>query len=204
VNVIRTDIGRPISHLSANLKDVNLAEDAAEVLKTLAFKKAEVQTHDGHWYSMRIAPYRTINNVIDGVVITFVDVHDQKLASEKINELKNYAQDIVETVREPLLVLNQDLRVQSANGAFYNTFKVSPKKTEGELIYNLGNHQWDIPKLRELLEKILPEKNNFEDYEVEHTFPKIGHKKMRLNARKVVQKTEGIELILLAIEDEGR
>jgi len=204
VNVIQTDMGRPISHLSANLKDVNLAEDATEVLKTLAFKKTDLQTHEGHWYSMRIAPYRTINNVIDGVVITFVDVHDQKLAAEKISELKNYAQDIVDTVREPLLVLNQDLRVQSANGAFYNTFKVSPEKTEGELIYNLGNHQWDIPKLRELLEKILPEKNSFEDYEVEHTFPKIGRKKMRLNARKVVQKTEGIELILLAIEDKGR
>jgi len=201
MNVIQTDIGWPISHLSANLEDINLAEDAKEVLRTLAFKKAELRTTEGHWYSMRISPYRTVNNVIDGVVVTFVDVHDQKMAAEKINELQEYAQDIVDTVREPLIVLNKYLRVESANRAFFKTFKITPEKTKGELIYNPGNRQWDIPKLRELLEKIIPEKSSFEDYEVEHKFPKIGHKKMLLNARKVIRKTEGVELILLAIEE---
>ena len=201
VNVIDTDLGRPISHLSANLEFANLSEDAGEVLRTLVFKRTDLRTKEGHWYSVRIAPYRTVNNVIDGVVITFVDIHEQKTVLEQIRELRDYAENIVDTVRQPLIVLNQDLRVESANRSFFKTFRVRPEDTEGVLIYDLGDRQWDIPKLRELLEKIVPENSSFEDYEVEHKFPKIGHKKMLLNARSIFRKTEGAQLILLAIED---
>ena len=91
----------------------------------------------------------------------------------------------------------------SANGSFYRTFRVTPEETQGNLIYDLGNRQWDIPKLRELLEKLLPQKTEVSDYEVDHVFPEIGHKVMLLNARQIAGK-EGAEekkLILLAIED---
>ena len=110
-------------------------------------------------------------------------------------------EDFVETAREPLLVLDADLRVLSANRSFYDSFKVTPKETIGNLIYDLGNRQWDIPKLRTLLEEILPKDNKFEDYEVEHKFSYIGHKIMLLNARRITQKEIGSQLILLAIED---
>lgn len=107
----------------------------------------------------------------------------------------------VETAREPYLVLDSDLRVLSANRSFYDSFKVTPKETIGNLIYDLGNRQWDIPKLRKLLEEILPKDNKFDDYEVEHKFSNIGHKIMLLNARRITQKEIGSQLILLAIED---
>jgi two-component system CheB/CheR fusion protein len=139
--------------------------------------------------------------VIDGVVITFVDIHEQKKATEKTRELQEYAESIVDTVREPLIVLNKDLRVVSANCSFFRVFQVNPEETDGRLIYDLGNRQWDIPKLRELLEEIIPDNTSFEGYEVEHKFVNIGLKKMILNARKIIGKTDGTELILLAIED---
>jgi signal transduction histidine kinase len=110
-------------------------------------------------------------------------------------------EDIIATVREPLLVLDSDLRVLSANRSFYDSFKVTPQETIGNLIYDLGNRQWDIPKLRTLLEEILPKDNLFDDYEVEHEFSNIGHKIMLLNARRIAQKKIGSQLILLAIED---
>jgi len=112
-----------------------------------------------------------------------------------------YAQNIIDTVREPLLVLDSDLRVVSANRSFYQIFKVIPKEIEGQLIYDLGNRQWDIPKLRELLMEILPKKTAFDDYEVEHEFPAIGMKIMLLNARKIYREANQTEMILLAIED---
>ena len=110
-------------------------------------------------------------------------------------------EDIVETAREPLLVLDSDLRVLLANRSFYDSFKVTPQETIGQLIYDLGNRQWDIPKLRTLLEEILPKDNKFDDYEVEHVFSSIGHKVMVLNARRITQKEIGSQMILLAIED---
>lgn len=110
-------------------------------------------------------------------------------------------EDILETVREPLLVLDSDLRVLKANRSFYDSFKVTPAETIGNLIYDLGNRQWDIPRLRTLLEEILPQDNKFDDYEVEHVFSSIGHKVMLLNARRIMQDQIGSQLILLAIED---
>lgn len=110
-------------------------------------------------------------------------------------------EDIVETVREPLIVLDSDLRIVSANRSFYNSFRVTPEETVGNLIYDLGNRQWDIPKLRTLLEEILPKNNKFDDYEVEHIFSNIGHKIMLLNARRITHKEIGSQMILLAIED---
>jgi two-component system, cell cycle sensor histidine kinase PleC len=110
-------------------------------------------------------------------------------------------ENIIETVREPLLVLDSDLRVLKANRSFYDSFKVTPGETIGNLIYDLGNRQWDIPRLRTLLEEILPQGNKFDDYEVEHVFSSIGHKVMLLNARRITQKKIGSQLILLAIED---
>ena len=118
-----------------------------------------------------------------------------------IEEARRYAESIVETVRDPLLVLDADLKIISANRNFYRTFRVIPGETIGSFIYDLGNKQWDIPKLRELLEEVLPEKEAFEDFEVAHTFQDIGHKSMLLNAREIYRKDIGTKMILLAIED---
>jgi len=117
-----------------------------------------------------------------------------------VEDIQNYAQNIVDTVREPLLILDATLRVRSANRAFYQTFQVSAAETEGRLIYELGNGQWDIPDLRTLLEDIVPKSSVFEDFELEHTFPVIGRRFMLLNARKLQAGQHG-ELLVLAMED---
>jgi len=109
--------------------------------------------------------------------------------------------NILGSVREPLMLLDSDLKVVTANHSFYNTFNVKPDETEGRLIYDLGNRQWDIPKLRELLEDILPENSAFNDFEVEHNFETIGRKIMHLNARRIYREVNQTQLILLAIED---
>jgi len=121
-----------------------------------------------------------------------------ELAAE---EARRYAESIVETVREPLLVLDADLKIISANRNFYKTFKVIPGETLGSFIYDLGNKQWDIPILRKMLEEVLPEKEAFDDFEVTHDFQDIGHKIMLLNARRIYRKDIGAKMILLAIED---
>ncbi len=117
-----------------------------------------------------------------------------------VEDIQNYAQNIVDTVREPLLILDATLRVRSANRAFYQTFQVSPAETEGRLIYELGNGQWDIPDLRILLEDIVPKSSFFDDFELEHTFPDIGRRVILLNARKLQAGQHG-ELLVLAMED---
>ncbi len=114
---------------------------------------------------------------------------------------RDYAEAIVTTVREPLLVLDKNLRVKSANSAFYKTFQVSELETEGRLIYELGDKQWNVPELRTLLEEILPRKTKFADFEVTHHFQNIGERVMLMNAREITREKIEEKLILLSIDD---
>ncbi len=208
VNLIDTDIGRPIAHLSINLVNYDtLLQDARRVFETLKPKEVEVQASDGRWYLMRILPYRTQENVIDGVVLTFVNITMQRamqaklLAAQLAEQAHAFAESIVETVREPLLVLDADLRVLSVNEAFSSTFQVQKAETIGKPLYQLGNGQWNIPALRTLLEEILPEHTAVRDYTVTHDFEYIGRRVMRLNAQELRQINGQPRMILLAIED---
>src|ERR1039457_2833074 len=124
-----------------------------------------------------------------------------KIKLKTAKEVSEFAENIINTVREPLIVLDKDLRVVKASQPFYDFFRVTPGETIGTLIYNLGNHQWDIPKLRELLETILPKKTTFDNFEVEHVFSTIGKRIMLLNARKIQSGSGKEQIILLAIED---
>ncbi|MCL5037594.1 MAG: ATP-binding protein [Chloroflexi bacterium] len=124
-----------------------------------------------------------------------------KQTEQAVQDAREYADSIVETVRKPLVILGADFRVISANRSFYQAFKVSQEETENRFIYDLGNRQWDIPELRELLEEILSENITFEDFEVEHDFETIGRRVMMLNARRIYMKTSNTMMILLAIED---
>jgi two-component system, chemotaxis family, CheB/CheR fusion protein len=121
--------------------------------------------------------------------------------NEQVTEARDYAEAIISTLHEPLLVLDKHFRIKSANNAFYKIFQVSEKDTEGKLIFDLGNKQWNILELRELLQNILSHRANFENFEVAHNFPNIGERIVRLNARELINETGSEKLILLAIAD---
>jgi two-component system CheB/CheR fusion protein len=200
MNLRENDIGRSVSDLKLNLPGFDFAKDANIVLDTLQFREMQIETDDGKWYQIRLMPYRTSDNKINGVTATFIDITKIKTLEISLRDAKNFAENIVDTVREPLIVLNSDLKVISASRSFYSTFKATPDETIDKLLYNLGDNQWDIPQLRQLLEDILPKNISFDSFEVKHEFPKIGMRTMILNARKITSETDH-DLILLAIED---
>ena len=125
----------------------------------------------------------------------------KKMKELEIQDALEYTKSIINTVREPLIILYEDLTVALANRSFYQVFKVKPEETGGKPIYDLGNRQWDIPKLRELLEEILPKTTSFDNLEVEHDFPDIGKRIMLLNACRIYLEANRTKLIILTIED---
>jgi len=197
LNIISSDVGRPISKIKLNVDIPDFEKILLDVIESLHPKTFEIKDREGNWYSVYIRPYRTLDNNIDGVVAIFVDITEHKKAQQIIEDARAYAENIVETIREPLIVLDADLKVLSASRSFYQTFKVAVEETEGQCIYDLGNRQWNIPKLRHLLEEILPENNIFDDYEIEHDFESIGPKTMLFNVRRLAT----MQMILITIED---
>jgi PAS domain S-box-containing protein len=127
--------------------------------------------------------------------------HKKKNKELEIQDALEYTKSIINTVRDPLIILYEDLSVALANRSFYQVFKVKPEETEGQHIYELGNHQWDIPKLQELLEDILPKTTSFDNFEVKHDFPDIGKRIMLLNACRIYLEANRTRLIILTVED---
>ena len=198
--LVATDVGRPLGDIKSDLEGEDLLTEARAVLDTLVPCEREVRTVSGAWYLARIQPYRTLDNVIAGVVMSFTNISQRVEAEASSRVAQRLAENIVDTVHEPLLVLDADMKVVSASRSFCAHFQTKPQETVGRSIYALGNGQWDIPALRELLETILPRDTSFDDFVVEHDFPAIGHCKLLLNARRVVGDIAERPLILLALQ----
>jgi two-component system CheB/CheR fusion protein len=199
MRIVETDVGRSFEHVKAQVRDDNVLADVERVLESLTPIEAEVSTDDGRWFFRRVLPYRSEEERVDGVCVTFHDVTAQKRAADEIEDARLFAEAIIRTSRTPLLVLDAELRVVCANEAFYETFQVGTKDTEGHSVYELGNHQWDIPGLRRLLEA-LPAERAVRNYDVEHVFDTIGWRTMRINA-DLMKRTSRPDLILVSIED---
>jgi PAS domain S-box-containing protein len=194
-------VGRAIGSKRLGLQLTNLETLVTDVIETVRGSEREVQDADGHWFSLRVRPYLSIDNKVDGAVLVLVDIDTLKRSEQTILAARDYADRIVTTVREPMLILNANLRIERANRAFYDTFHVAAGETLGRFLYDLGNRQWDIPDLRRLLSTLLPEQESITDFSVEHTFEHLGPRVMLLNARTIHDPAHGVESILLAFED---
>ena len=200
-DLIDQDVGRPLANFSQKFPDVGLVDKARESIERLTTFQEEVRADDRRCYQLRVQPYRTRDNQIAGAVATFVDIHELKATQSEIEGARDYAEAIVETVRDPLLVLGGDLRVISANAAFYRLFEAEPRDTVGRLVYELGSSQWDLPKLRLLLEEMLPEQGQINEFDVEIPIAQRGLRCLSLNARRIEGEDDRPELILIALED---
>jgi two-component system CheB/CheR fusion protein len=194
LNLIESDVGRSILGLQPNIDLPDLEELLRGVIHGAAPRPREIKGPDGGWFSVQALPYHTYDR-IEGALLVMLDV-------DVVRRGRAFAEAIIETVRQPLVILSKDLKVRRANRAFYESFNVQEANTEGRFFWDLGNGQWNIPKLLEALNRILPEKGEFERYEIEHDFEGIGHRAMLLNAREIRQETPfGGPAILLAIDD---
>lgn len=194
-----SDIGRPLNDIKSVVNETDLLIAAQTVLDTLLPFEQEICLNDKTWMLARIQPYRTLDNVIDGVLMTFTDI-TSRLKALEMQEALALAEGIVNTILEPLIVLDSALNVVSASRSFYETFQVMPNETIGHRIYELGNGQWNIEHLKQMLLNLWNSEDIFEEYVVEHCFPVISWQKMLLNARQFVGKTGESQLVLLSIE----
>ncbi len=193
-----SDVGRPLNDIKSEVEKYNLLVAAREVLSTLIPWECEIELEGEAWSLARIQPYRTLDNMIDGVLVTFTDI-TARVKAVAIQESLALAQGIVDSVREPLVVLDSALRVVTASAAFYRNFEITPEETLRHPFHQLGNRQWNIPTLRKMLDEVISTAHPFDNYVVEHDFPGIGHRRMILNARRIDGKVQE-KMTLLAIE----
>jgi two-component system CheB/CheR fusion protein len=194
LNLIPSDVGRSITDLQAQMELPDLRRLLLDAMEGGSRKPRNIRDSHGRWFSLRIFPSSGADGKTDGAVLMLIDIDAAKRGLD-------FAEAIVETVREPLVILNQNLEVIKANKSFYEAFQARREDTETRLIYDLGNGQWNIPKLRELLENILPTHSTFRGFEVTHDFQHVGRKVMLLNASEIFNPNAQSRTILLAIED---
>jgi two-component system, chemotaxis family, CheB/CheR fusion protein len=197
LNLRAGDVGRRLGEIRGSLDLANLEDIVSDAIVKVALHESEVRDANGAWYQLRVRPYKTIDNKIDGAVISFQNID---LIKRSLEHARIYADALIQNAVEPTLLLDGTLRVVVANPAFYRWFQVSPQETEGTLIYELGNKQWDIRDLRKLLARITQEDTHVDEFEVRHNFEHLGRRVMLLHARRV-EPRKGEFLIFLSIED---
>ena len=190
-NLIASDVGREFSQIKPSLTLPELDPLVNAALERGTVAEREVQDRSGRWFSLRVRPFRGEGSRIEGVLIALVD----------IDATKRSVAGIVETMNEPLLVLDDEFNVLTANSAFYRIFRTTRRDTQDKKLFELGNRQWDIPELRNMLKEVLPEHQRFENFRVERVFPQIGRKIFLLNGMQVVDEGIGSENILLIFQD---
>jgi two-component system CheB/CheR fusion protein len=192
LNLRPADVGRPFSDLRVNL-NVDVNAQVAHTLQTLETKEQRVQSGDGRWFALRTRPYRTLDNQIDGVVILLVDI-------DEVARARLYAESIVATGRAPLIVLDERFEVVTSNEAFHRLFETTAPRVQGRSLFELGGRRWDNPALRQMLERVLPQNNVVNDFQVTIN-ASGGSRTFLLDARRLQQTGGHRPLILLSMED---
>jgi two-component system CheB/CheR fusion protein len=186
-NLIPGDVGRRISDINPNIALPNLNDLVREVIDSLNVKEIEVQDHEGRWYSLRVRPYRTAENMIDGAVIVLVDIGD----------VRQGLADMLEVVSQPMLLLASDLKVSKANEAFHQEFKLDKKETEGRPVFPLANGPWNVPAFRGMLDSVLTGGQAVTNFKVTYEVPRDGKREFTVNARRLYQHSKGTSYVLV-------
>jgi two-component system, chemotaxis family, CheB/CheR fusion protein len=194
INLTPGDVGRSIRDFKPKLNIPDLVEIVTNVIENVSEHSQEIQDDQGRWFSLRIRPYQSIDRKIDGAIIALIDIGTLK-------NMRDYAEAIVRTIRESLVVLDSGLRVKTANPHFYKAFSTTPDRTEKKFIYELNNGEWDIPEFRKLLSDILPKDSYVHDFEMIHSSKADGPRTLLLNASALKDGSKEGDFILLAIED---
>ena len=200
IHLIPTDVGRPITHLMTNLRYEHLERDIQGVLRTLVPFETEVQTHDGDWHLMKIAPYRTHDNFIDGAVIVFTSITAIKTLERQLRVLTLYADEAINAFPDPFIVLDPELRVMSANQAFYRMVGVSAEQAVGRRLGQVGDQRPFLP-LEGLLMEVVRGQDSLTNHATDFLVPGAGTRQMKLTARHLVSADGSAELLLLTMED---
>ncbi|HEX9785668.1 MAG TPA: chemotaxis protein CheB [Opitutaceae bacterium] len=201
IKLIATDVGRSIGDLMTNLDYETLQADAAEVMRTLVPCEREVRTTPGDWRLVRIVPYRTDDNDIDGLVVMFVDINKDKRAELMAERASVMANSILATIRESLLVSDAGFSIISANPAIYRDFQLRPADVEGRELFMIADGVWDVPELRRALERLATSDTVIQDYKLRHDFRDRGSRSIVLNARRLEQPPEEPGRFLIVMED---
>ena len=213
LNLIPTDVGRPIGDIKPNVDCPDLERLITEAVDTVSVKERDVTDRQGRMYSLRIRPYKNLDNKIDGAVLALIDVDHSRRHERSAQgsderapgaaEARDYAEAVFDTVREPLMVLDSDFKVRRINRAFRRLFRMSGEEAEGRSVYGLMDGHWDTAQVRGLLADVL-KTDRIEDFEMDQEFPRIGRRRLRINARRVGSRDgpDRPPLILLALAEE--
>ncbi len=199
--MIASDTGRPLADLARRSNDSDLLIEAQAALTGITPVGREIETDTGAWYMRRILPYRTLDDRIEGVVITLANISETKAAERKIQEAWGYSNSIVDTVPVPLVVLDDELRVISASRSFYRTFSAEPGETVGREVAAINGRHLDVPALRGFLDRLRAGETGVHDYEIEVELPMLGRRSLLMNAREIRGEPLARRQILLTIDD---
>jgi two-component system, chemotaxis family, CheB/CheR fusion protein len=199
INIRPTDVGRPISDIRLNLNIENLEPILHEVLETLGTRELEVQDRDGRWHLLRVRPYRTSENKIEGVVLLLVDIDQLRRIQEEVQAARDFANAVTESVGIPIVVLNREFLIRSANNAFRELAGRAPEQLVGRSFPELAQLLWNLTSIRPMLESLSGQEANGTAVEAEHEASSPVERAFQTRARIV--KVDHEEVILLTIED---
>jgi two-component system, chemotaxis family, CheB/CheR fusion protein len=197
-NLIPSDVGRPLSNIKPNLDIPDLVPLIREVIQTLSSREREVRDSDNRWHQLRIRPYRTMDNKIDGAVITLVEIDQMKRSLADLQSVVEFANSILDSAKEPMVVVGEDLVVRQANQAFRQQFKIARADLENARIHQIGEN-WKVPKLRAWLTGMNKDLQRISELKIKHRFPLLGQLYLTFQARRF--KADRDHVIVLAVND---
>jgi two-component system CheB/CheR fusion protein len=200
LNLIPADVGRRVTDIKPNVAIVDLEATLLAVMETVSPRESSVRDDQGNWYSMRVRPYRTLDNRIDGAILMLVDVTDLQASLQQLAESRNYAQGVAETMQEGFLVLDDQLRVRSANKMFYKRFGLTPDQTLERPLETMGNGAWNIPRLTEALRAVAGGREAVDNLDLEIDFPAVGRRNVLMSVRRLEGENQPGSLLCSIID----